>query len=89
MPQVPDTEDLDDEKHYVVITKPRPKRKRVTFVKDEELNYMLEDRAGTPHISELRYDEDFFVSMRVEDLELARAAGELLDHDRFRIQAML
>jgi hypothetical protein len=54
-----------------------PKRKRVAFVKDEELNCMVEDRAGTPHISELRYDEEVMASLNVEELGLAGAAEAL------------
>jgi hypothetical protein len=54
-----------------------PKRKRVALVKDEERNYMVEDRAGTPHISELRYDEEILASLNFEELGLAGAAEAL------------
>lgn len=34
---------------------------------------MLEDRAGTPHISELRHDEEMLMSPDVEELGMAGA----------------
>lgn len=51
-----------------------PKRKWAAFVKEEELNCMLEDRAGTPHISELGYDEEALGGLNVEELCMAGAA---------------
>jgi hypothetical protein len=56
-----------------------PKRRRAAFVKDEELNCMLEDRAGTPHISELQHDEDVFTSLSVEELGLAGDVESMVD----------
>ena len=35
---------------------------------------MFEDRAGTPHISELRHDEEVLASLNVEELGLVGAA---------------
>lgn len=52
-----------------------PKRKRAAFVKDEELNCLLEDRAGTPHISELGYDDEVLASLNGEELGIAGASG--------------
>ena len=48
-----------------------PKRKQAAFVKEEELNCMLEDRAGTPHLSELQHDEDITATLNMEELGLA------------------
>ncbi|KAF2821368.1 hypothetical protein CC86DRAFT_470600 [Ophiobolus disseminans] len=55
-----------------------PMRKRAAFVKDEELKCMLEDRAGTPHISELKQDEDVVTSLHVVELGLVGAVDVML-----------
>jgi len=55
-----------------------PKRKQAAFVKEEELNCMLEDRAGTPHLSELQHDEDVTAALQVEELGLAGKVDTLL-----------
>jgi hypothetical protein len=57
-----------------------PKRRLAAFVKDEELNCMLEDRAGTPHISELQHDEDVFTCLSVEELGLAGDVECMIDY---------
>jgi hypothetical protein len=59
-------------------TKMGPKRQRSTFVKDEELKCMLEDRVGTPHISELQHDENITVHLDIEELGLAGEANLLI-----------
>jgi hypothetical protein len=50
------------------------KRQHTALIMDEELNCMLEDRAGTPHISELR-DEEVLASLNTEELGIAGAMG--------------
>jgi hypothetical protein len=62
----------------VTPTKMGPKRQRSTFVKDEELKCMLEDRVGTPHISELQHDENITVHLDIEELGLAGEADLLI-----------
>ncbi|KAF2027999.1 hypothetical protein EK21DRAFT_114346 [Setomelanomma holmii] len=67
-----------DSKHIskdTIRAKDGPKRKQTIFVQEEELKSMLEARAGTPHISELHFDDDEVQSrMNVEELGLAGAA---------------
>jgi hypothetical protein len=38
-----------------------PKRKQTAFIRDEELQWQLEDRVGTPHLSELVPGDDMNV----------------------------
>ncbi|KAF1847424.1 uncharacterized protein K460DRAFT_363498 [Cucurbitaria berberidis CBS 394.84] len=45
-----------------------PIRKQSVFVKEEELKCLLEDRAGTPHISELQPDDDINTQLDIEEL---------------------
>jgi hypothetical protein len=60
-----------------------PKRQRSSFVKNEELQCMLEDRIGTPHISELQCDENVTIHLDVEELALAGEADVLVaDEDQ-------
>jgi hypothetical protein len=47
-----------------------PKRKHSTFVKEQELKCFLEDRAGTPHISNLQMDDDVSAQLNVEELSV-------------------
>ena len=47
-----------------------PERKQITFVKEEDREYVREDRAGTPHISELQADDDLFPPSDVEELSM-------------------
>jgi hypothetical protein len=58
-----------------------PKRQRLAFVKEEELNCMLEDRVGTPHISELQLDEDVATHLNIQELGLAGAVDMLVDEE--------
>jgi hypothetical protein len=55
-----------------------PKRQRSAFVKDEELRCMLEDRIGTPHISELWYDDNMAIHLGIEELVLAGETNVLV-----------
>jgi hypothetical protein len=50
------------------------KRQHTALIMDEELNCMLEDRAGTPHVSEFR-DEEVLASLNTEELGIAGAMG--------------
>jgi hypothetical protein len=60
-----------------------PKRQRSSFVKDEELQCMLEDRIGTLHISELKYEENMTTHLDIEELALAGEANVLVtDEDQ-------
>jgi hypothetical protein len=61
-----------------------PKRQRSAFVKEEELNCLLEDRVGTPHISELQLDEDVTAHLNVQELGLAGAVNMLVDGEEQR-----
>jgi hypothetical protein len=45
-----------------------PMRKQCAFVKEEEMKFFREDRAGTPHISELQADDDVIAPLSVEEL---------------------
>jgi hypothetical protein len=55
-----------------------PMRKQSAFVKDEELMSLFEDRVGTPHISELRLDDDVSAHLNVEELGIAGEVEALL-----------
>jgi hypothetical protein len=44
------------------------KRKQSAFVKEEELKYVREDHAGTPHISELQIGDEVVAPLSVEEL---------------------
>lgn len=63
--------------HLTTSLEPSPKRKQAAFVKDEELNFMLEDRAGTPHLSELQHDEEVTPTLLVEELGMTGAVDPL------------
>jgi hypothetical protein len=58
-----------------------PKRQRSAFVKEEELNCMLEDRVGTAHISELQLDEDVTAHLNIQELGMAGAIDMLADEE--------
>jgi hypothetical protein len=45
-----------------------PKRKQCAFVKEEEMKWFREDRAGTPHISEIQADDHVIAPLSVEEL---------------------
>lgn len=45
-----------------------PKHKQSDFIKAEEIKSFTEDRAGTPHLSEVRPDDDLNASRRVIEL---------------------
>jgi hypothetical protein len=47
-----------------------PKRKQCAFVREEEMKWFREDRAGTPHISELQADDDVIAPLSVEELSM-------------------
>jgi hypothetical protein len=54
-----------------------PKRKQSAFVKEEELQCVREDRAGTPHNSELEVDYEVFAPLSVEELSMGGEADVL------------
>ncbi|KAF1938865.1 hypothetical protein EJ02DRAFT_425378 [Clathrospora elynae] len=54
-----------------------PKRKQAAFVKEEELKCFREDRAGTPHISELQPDDEVIAPLTVEELGMGGEAEAL------------
>jgi hypothetical protein len=54
-----------------------PKRKQSVFVKEEELKCFREDRAGTPHISELLVDDDVAAPLSVAELSMGGEAEAL------------
>jgi hypothetical protein len=54
-----------------------PKRKQSAFVKEEELKYCREDRAGTPHISELQVGDELVAPLSVEELCMGGEAEAL------------
>ncbi|RYN82145.1 putative 3-oxoacyl-[acyl-carrier-protein] synthase [Alternaria alternata] len=56
-----------------------PERKQITFVKEEDREYIREDRAGTPHISELQADDDLFPPSDVEELSVRQTWKRLID----------
>ncbi|KAF7568391.1 FabB, 3-oxoacyl-(acyl-carrier-protein) synthase [Pyrenophora tritici-repentis] len=56
-----------------------PKRQQIIFVKEEELKSILDDRAGTPHISELRVDDDSVGSFNIEELGVRQTWKRLID----------
>jgi hypothetical protein len=56
-----------------------PKRQRSAFMKVEELDCMLKDRVGTPHISELQLDEDVTAHLHIQELGIAGAVDMLAD----------
>jgi hypothetical protein len=56
-----------------------PGRKQTAFVKDEELECTREDRAGTPHISELQTDDDVIAPFSVEELGMGGEAEALAE----------
>jgi hypothetical protein len=63
-----------------------PKRKQCAFVMEEEMEFFREDRAGTPHISELQADDDVLAPLSVEELGMvgeAEALEEEEDVDAF------
>ncbi|KAF2205277.1 hypothetical protein GQ43DRAFT_43327 [Delitschia confertaspora ATCC 74209] len=47
-----------------------PKRKHSAFVMDEELQCQLEDRVGTPHLSELVPGDDVNTQCHIEELRM-------------------
>ena len=51
----------------------RPKRSRIALVQEEEMNNFREDRAGTPHISELLVEDDMVEIFSVEELGMEHA----------------
>ncbi|RAR13036.1 high affinity nickel transport protein nic1 [Stemphylium lycopersici] len=53
----------------------RPKRNRVTLVQEEEMNSFREDRAGTPHMSELLAEDNIVKAFSVEELGMERNAS--------------
>jgi hypothetical protein len=48
-----------------------PKRKHSVFVQEEEIKFLVEDRVGTPHISEIQADDDVSPQLNVEELSVA------------------
>ena len=54
-----------------------PKRQQIAFVKEEELKCILDDQAGTPHISELQLDGDSVGLSSVEELGMRGKANAL------------
>jgi hypothetical protein len=67
----PDTSS-DSERHEEAgATAFGPMRKQSAFVKEEELRCLLEDRVGTPHISELCLDDGVSAQPNVEELGMA------------------
>ncbi|KAF2248371.1 hypothetical protein BU26DRAFT_332241 [Trematosphaeria pertusa] len=54
-----------------------PKRKRSAFVKEQELKCLIEDRVGTPHISELQADDDVSAQLNVEELKVGGEVAAL------------
>ncbi|PSN73857.1 hypothetical protein BS50DRAFT_1984 [Corynespora cassiicola Philippines] len=55
-----------------------PKRKHSAFVKEQELQFLIEDRVGTPHISELHLDDDVSAQAVVEELGIVGAVAALV-----------
>lgn len=56
-----------------------PKRKHSAFVKEQELKCLIEDRVGTPHISELQPDDDVSPQLDVEELSMSGKVTALGD----------
>ncbi|KAF2477551.1 uncharacterized protein BDR25DRAFT_308458 [Lindgomyces ingoldianus] len=54
-----------------------PKRKHSAFIIDEELKCRLEDRVGTPHLSELLPGDDISGQLNVEELRMGGEAAAL------------
>lgn len=54
-----------------------PKRKQSTFIKEQELKCLIEDRVGTPHVSELQADDDVIAQLRVEELSVGGEVAAL------------
>ena len=52
-------------------------RQQIAFVKEEELKCILDDQAGTPHVSELQLDGDSVGLSSVEDLGMRGEANVL------------
>jgi hypothetical protein len=91
--ELPDKEKLNkpDEAMQIfkmlVLTLVAPKRQQSIFVKDEELKRMLEDRVGTPHVSELQYDEDMTAELCAEELALVGAVDMLIAKEKCEEEA--
>jgi hypothetical protein len=51
-----------------------PERKEIAFVKEEDMKFSREDRAGTPHSSEWHVGDDVFAPISVEELGLGGEA---------------
>lgn len=66
----------------------RPKRNRVTLVQEEEMNSFREDRAGTPHMSELLAEDNIVKAFSVEELGMEREFHTLVEA-RHHNQSML
>ncbi|KAJ4294041.1 Mitochondrial beta-keto-acyl synthase [Kalmusia sp. IMI 367209] len=47
-----------------------PRRKRSAFVQERELRCLIEDRLGTPHLSELQPGDDVNAQLNVEELSV-------------------
>lgn len=59
---------------------PKPERKQIAVVKEAELKLRREEKAGTPHISEMESDEDI-INFTVQDLRLAGTTGFTIDQN--------
>lgn len=55
-----------------------PKRKHSAFLKEQELKFWIEDRVGTPHISELQPDDDVSSQLDVEELSVGGEMASLI-----------
>jgi hypothetical protein len=66
-----------------------PKRKQCAFVMEEEMEFFREDRAGTPHISELQADEEVMAPLGVEELAMVGGLVALEKPGEEEFQVML
>ncbi|KAL1605115.1 hypothetical protein SLS60_004658 [Paraconiothyrium brasiliense] len=59
----------------------RPKRKHCTFVQEQELTCLFEDRVGTPHLSERQPGDDVNAQLNVDELSVGGEVAALSIED--------
>ncbi|KAJ4355712.1 Mitochondrial beta-keto-acyl synthase [Didymosphaeria variabile] len=59
----------------------RPKRKHCTFVQEQELKCLFEDRVGTPHLSERQPGDDVNAQLDVDELSVGGEVAALSIED--------